>query len=158
MLFKSYLDNDAIRLTDRRQLHRDVNFLTGRWVLTVKVDKNGYFSKFKARWVCRGFQDKFAWDQQTDSPTATRYGFRLVAQCAANHFWDLFHLDLKTAFLQGEHYNLSSRMVVVQLPQDIGLPTWMVGLCFRPVYGLNDAPRRWWNRLDKFLRSVGKWN
>eukprot|EP00439_Symbiodinium_sp_Y106_P008403 s13465_g1.t1 len=69
--FKSYLDNDAIRLTDRRQLHRDVNFLTGRWVLTVKVDKNGYFSKFKARWVCRGFQDKFAWDQQTDSPTAT---------------------------------------------------------------------------------------
>ena len=32
-------------------------------------------------------------------------------------FWDLFHLDLKTAFLQGEHYNLSSRMVVVQLPQ-----------------------------------------
>ena len=84
--FKSYLDNDAIRLTDRGKLSRDVNFLTGRWVLTVKVDKNGYFSKFKARWVCRGFQDKFAWDQQTDSPTATRYGLRLVAQCAADHY------------------------------------------------------------------------
>ena len=153
--FKSYLDNDAIRLIDRRKLGRDVNFLTGRWVLTVKVDKNGFFSKLKARWVCRGFQDKFAWDQQTDSPTATRYGFRLVAQCAAHHYWDLFHLDLKTAFLQGEHYNLSSRSVVVQLPPDIGLPPWMVGLCLRPVYGLNDAPRRWWNRLDKFLRSVG---
>eukprot|EP00439_Symbiodinium_sp_Y106_P029510 s5219_g3.t1 len=40
--FKSYLDNDAIRLTDRRRLNRDVNFLTGRWVLPVKVDKNGY--------------------------------------------------------------------------------------------------------------------
>ena len=123
--FKSYLDNDAIRLTDRRKLGRDVNFLTGRWVLTVKVDKNGFFSKFKARWVCRGFQDKFAWDQQTDSPTATRYGFRLVAQCAASHYWDLFHLDLKPAFLQGEHYNLSSRSVVVQLPPDIGLPPWI---------------------------------
>ena len=80
---------------------------------------------------------------------------RLVAQGAANHYWDLFHLDLKTAFLQGEHYNLSSRMVAVQLPPDIGLPPWMVGLCLRPVYGLNDAPRRWWKRLDKFLRSVG---
>ncbi|CAE7855670.1 unnamed protein product [Symbiodinium necroappetens] len=33
------------------------------------------------------------------------------------------------------HYILSSRMVVVQLPPDIGLPPWMVGLC--------------WNRLDK---------
>ena len=89
--FKSYLDNGALRLADKRKLSRDVNFLTGRWVLTVKVDKNGYFSKFKARWVCRGFQDKHAWEQQTDSPTATRYGFRLVAQCAANNFWGLFH-------------------------------------------------------------------
>ena len=114
--FKSYLDNGALRLADKRKLSRDVNFLTGRWVLTVKVDKNGYFSKFKARWVCRGFQDKHAWEQQTDSPTATRYGFRLVAQRAANNFWDLFHLDLKTAFLQGEHYNLESRSVVIQLP------------------------------------------
>ena len=26
---------------------------------------------------------------------------------------DLFHLDLKAAFLQGEHYNLESRQVVV---------------------------------------------
>ena len=25
----------------------------------------------------------------------------------------------------------------------------------RPVYGLNDAPRRWWNRLDKFIRACG---
>ncbi|CAE7681247.1 GIP [Symbiodinium sp. CCMP2456] len=102
--------------------------------------KNGYFSKFKAGWVCRGFQDKFAWDQQTDSSTPTRCGF---------------HLDLKTACLQGEHYNLSSRSVVVQLPPDIGLPPWTVGLCLRPVYGLNDAARKWWNRLDKFLWSVG---
>ena len=99
--FKSYLDNGALRLADKHKLSRDINFLTGRWVLTVKVDKNGFFSKFKARWVCRGFQDKHAWEQQTDSPTATRYGFRLVAQCAANNYWDLFHLDLKTAFLQG---------------------------------------------------------
>ena len=99
--FKSYLDNGALRLADKRKLSKDVNFPTGRWVLTVKIDKNGYFSKFKARWVCRGFQDKHAWEQQTDSLTATRYGFRLVAQCAANNFWDLFHLDLKTAFLQG---------------------------------------------------------
>ena len=76
--FKSYLDNDAIRLTDRRKLGRDVNFLTGRWVLTVKVDKNGFFSKFKARWVCRGFQDKFAWDQQTDSPGTVSVWLRSV--------------------------------------------------------------------------------
>ena len=69
-------------------------------VLTVKVDKDGNFSKFKARWVCRGFQDKHGLEQQTDSPTATRYGFRLVCQQAASSLWDLLNLDLKTAFLQ----------------------------------------------------------
>ena len=99
--FKSYLDNDTIRLTDRRKLGRDVNFLTGHWVLTVKVDKNGYFSKFKARWVCRGFQDKFALDQQTDSPTATRYGFRLVAQRAAKILGTFFILISRLLSFRG---------------------------------------------------------
>ena len=46
--FKSYLDNGALRLADKRKLSRDIKFLTGRWVLAVKVDKNGFFSKFKA--------------------------------------------------------------------------------------------------------------
>ena len=25
----------------------------------------------------------------------------------------------------------------------------------RPAYGLNDAPRRWWNKIDKSLRDYG---
>ena len=105
--FKSYLDNGAIRFLDKHTLKfgpGGTNGLTGRWVLTVKVDKDGNFSKSKARWVCRGFQDKHGWEQQTDSPTATQCGFRLVCQHSASSLWDLFHLDLTTAFLQGEHY------------------------------------------------------
>ena len=77
--FKSYLDNDAIRLTDRRKLGRDVNFLTGALGLL----------RFPGQ-VCLGPADR--------QPYRTRYGFRVVAQCAANRYWDLFHLDLKTAF------------------------------------------------------------
>ncbi|CAE7738193.1 unnamed protein product, partial [Symbiodinium sp. KB8] len=84
-------DSDSDATVDYRE-----NSLLARAVGD-EVDKNGYFSKLKAHWVCRGFQDKFAWDQQADSPTATRYGFRLVAQCVANHYWDPFQLDLKTA-------------------------------------------------------------
>ena len=127
--FKSHLDNSALRLADKPKKAREVSFLTGRRVLTVTVDKNGYFSKFNARWVCRGFQDKHTWEQQTDNPTATRYGFRFVAQFAAHNFWDLFHLHLQTALLQGERYNLESGSVVIELPH-IGLLTpWMVGMC-----------------------------
>ena len=43
-----------------------------------------------------------------------------------------------------------------KLSRDVnfGLPPWMVGVCLRPVYGLNDAPRRW---LDKFS-DRSDWN
>ena len=66
--FKSYLGNGAIRFLDKRTLKfgpGGTNYLTGRWVLTVKVDKDGNFTKFKARWVCRGFQDKHGWELWT---------------------------------------------------------------------------------------------
>ena len=147
--FRSFLDFTATKYRDRRK-HKIDNYVTGRWVLTIKIDKDGNFKKFKARWVCRGFQDAQKWDLQTDSPTATRYGFRVACQHAASSFWDLLHIDLKTAFLQGELYDLERRVIHVQLPTDIGLPPYLVGLCTRSVYGLSDAPRRWWNRLDKF--------
>ena len=135
--------------------HKIDNYVTGRWVLTLKVDKDGQFKKFKARWVCRSFQDAQKYDLQTDSPTATRCGFRVASKHAASMYWDLLHLDLKTAFIQGETYGLDRRVIHVQLPTDIGLPPYLVGLCTRSVYGLADAPRRWWNRLDKFLISLG---
>ena len=152
--FRSFLDFTAMKFRDRRK-HKIENFVTGRWVLTIKTDKDGQFKKFKARWVCRGFQDAQKWDLQTDSPTATRYGFRVASQHAASSYWDILHIDLKTAFLQGETYDLERRVIHVQLPSDIGLPPYLVGLCTRSVYGLADAPRRWWNRLDKFLISSG---
>ncbi len=40
-----------------------LNYVTGRWVLTLKWDKDGNFIKCKARWVLRGFQDKQKFDQ-----------------------------------------------------------------------------------------------
>ena len=55
--------------------------------------------------MLRGFQDRQKDFQQTDSPTATRPGFRLACQLAANRQRDVRHINLKTAFLQGESYD-----------------------------------------------------
>jgi len=152
--FRSFLDITAMTFRDKRR-HKIDHYVTGRWVLTIKVDKDGQLKKFKARWVRRSFQDAQKYDLQTDSPAATRYGFRVASQHAASMYWDLLPLDLKTAFLQGETYNVDRRVTQVQLPIDIGLPPYLVGLCTRSVYGLAEAPRRWWNRLGKFLISLG---
>ena len=71
------------------------NRVTGRWVLTTKTDKQGNFLSAK---------DKEKDYQQTESPASTRPGFRRSCQMEASKGWDLFHIDLKTAFLQGQSY------------------------------------------------------
>jgi hypothetical protein len=152
--YKSWSEeNDIYDLVDLRKV-KVQNYITGRWVLTVKKDKEGKFQKCKARWVLRGFQDRQVWDLQTDSPTSTRPGFRLQCQAAANNDWDLTHIDLKTAFLQGERFD-QNRDIVCQLPPESGQPPWMGARLKRAAYGLNDAPRLWWNRLDTALRGYG---
>ena len=90
----SWLDNKVFDDTRKIQVK---NWVTGRWVLTLKRDKDGNFLKTKARWVLRGFEDKQKNDQQTDSPAASRSGFRLAIQAASNTGWNVFHMDLKTA-------------------------------------------------------------
>ena len=104
--------------------------------------------------VSGNFQDKQKNDQQTDSPAASRSGFRLAIQAAANKGWNIFHMDLKTAFLQGEAYD-QTRDIVCQIPPEMGYPPHIGARVKKPAYGLNDAPRRWWNILDSALRSYG---
>ncbi len=99
-------------------------------------------------------QDRQKWDQQTDSPTATRPAFRLGCQHLVNQGWNTLHIDLKTAFLQGEDYD-SLREVVCQLPPEMGYPPYIGAYLKKPAYGMNDAPRRWWNRIDKSLHEYG---
>ena len=49
---KSWLDNEVFDLVDTRKTQVR-NWVTGRWVLTLKQDKDGNFLKTKARWVLR---------------------------------------------------------------------------------------------------------
>ena len=63
-------------------------------------------------------------------------------------------MDLKTAFLQGDKFG-ADRNIVCQLPPEAGYYPWQGARLKRAAYGLNDAPRLWWNKLDKALRGYG---
>ena len=54
---RSWVVNEVFDLIDMRNV-KPRNYVTGRWVLTIKKDKQGNFLRAKARWVLRGFQDK----------------------------------------------------------------------------------------------------
>ena len=150
---KSWIDNEVFDLVDMRKI-KVRNYVAGRWVLTTKTDKDGNFLKCKACWVLKGFQDKQKDTQQTDSPAASRAGFRCATQLAANKRWNLFHMDLKTAFLQGEAYD-ETRDIICQIPPEYGYPPYMGARLKKPGYGLNDAPRRWWQIIDGALLRYG---
>ena len=77
----------------------------------------------------------------------------MSCQVAASKSWDHFHTDLKTAFLQGQSYDVN-RGVVCQLPPEAGHPPYVAARLKKPAYGMNDAPRRW-NILEKTPRSYG---
>ena len=150
---ESWIENDVYDLVDIRKLSpKDKrNYVTGRWVLNIKRGRDGTFEKCKARWVLRGFQDKQKFDQQTDSPAASRPGFRMACQLAADKNLNPFHMDLKTAFLQGQKYD-NTRNIICALPPEAGYPPYMTAKMKKPAYGLNDAPRRWFNVVDGSLR------
>ena len=67
---------------------------------------------------------------------------------------NIFHIDLKTAFLKGQSSSLN-RDVVCQLAQEAGHPLYIAARLKKPAHGMNDAPRRWCNIVVKALCSYG---
>ena len=144
--WKSWIANEVFDFVDMRNT-KPKNYVTGRWVLTTKTDKHGNFLRAKAR---RVLQDKQKDYLQTVHPASTRQGFRMSRQMAASRSWDLFHIGFKTAFLQGQSYDVNL-MLCINCHQ----PPKIAARLKKPAYGMNDAPRRWWNILDTALRSYG---
>ena len=61
---------------------------------------------------------------------------------AASKSWDLFRIDHKTAFRQGQSQDVN-RDVVRQLPQEAGHPPYIAARLKKLAHGINDASRRW---------------
>ena len=63
----------------------------------------------------------------------------MACQLAANHNWTLTHMDIKTAFLQGDRYD-DTRNVLSALPKEAGYPPHMAARMKKPVMALTTPP------------------
>ena len=122
-------------------------YLETRWVCILKEG-----GQKKARLVARGFQDPANNVRVKDSSTCSREFLRvLLAMFTSQQGWETGFLDVKTAFLQGSELN---REVFVLPPFE----TQKVRLLWKlkkAVYGLSDAPRKWFDRVVKELVLSG---
>ena len=156
----SWRVNNVVSVVDEHSLPSDPNVIGARWLLSWKLRSDGSICRPKARLIVQGHQDNAKDCLRVDSPTVSAVSIRLVLQISANEGFHVCSIDLKTAFLQGAAYAADeNRLVFARIPDDIcDMLNVSYGSYFKfikSVYGLIDAPRRWFLRLQSALLSIG---
>ncbi|KAG7556884.1 Ribonuclease H-like superfamily [Arabidopsis suecica] len=136
------------------ELPRGKKAVTSKWVFTIKYKSNGDIERYKARLVARGFTQTYGEDyRDTFAPVAKLHTVRVVLSLATNLEWELWQMDVKNAFLQGE---LEEEVYMKPPPglEDHNAPGKVFKLK-KAIYGLKQSPRAWYHKLSTTLLDRG---
>jgi hypothetical protein len=135
-------------------LPRGHSAITLKWVFKLKRDEAGAIVKHKDRLVARGFVQWEGIDfDNTFAPVARMESVRLLFALAAQEGWHVHHMDVKSAFLNGD---LKEEAYVHQPPGfEIPGKEGKVLRLRKALYGLRQAPRAWNAKLDSTLKGMG---
>ncbi|KAJ0502363.1 putative RNA-directed DNA polymerase [Helianthus annuus] len=125
-----------------------------KWVYKIKRDAEGNITKHNARLVAKGYVQQPGIDfEEVFAPVARMETIRVILAMAAKQNWSVYHLDVKSAFLNGE----LKEVVYVKQPEGFLVPGRenKVYRLRKALYGLRQAPRAWNERLDKTLKQLG---
>lgn len=125
-----------------------------KWVFKTKLNENGEIDKYKARIVAKGYAQQYGIDYtEVYAPVARLDTIRLVIALAAQEGWNIFQLDVKSAFLHGE----LSEEVYVQQPQGYEQKgeEHKVYKLNKALYGLKQAPRAWYSKIEGYFAKEG---
>ena len=120
----------------------------------IKMDNSGEITRYKARLVAKGFSQVKGVDfEEVFSPVARAESIWIIVAMAAQFKWKLHHLDVKSAFLNG----YIEEDIYVDQPKGFiqtGKENYVLKLR-KAIYGLRQAPRAWYSKLDGTLMSMG---
>lgn len=92
--------NDTWELSDLPKGQKPIGV---KWVYKTKLRLDDEVGKYKARLVAKGYKQEFSVDyQDMFAPVAKLDKVWLVLCMAAQNFWPVYQLDVKSAFLHGE--------------------------------------------------------
>ena len=116
--------------------------------------------EFKARWCLRGYLDpdvmELVGSGSTQSPTVSQLGRMLSCQMIVSNGWNLRLGDIRGAFLEDSLDRKKGPVYSSVPPGGIpGVPDDAVMFILGNIYGLNDAPQRWWKKFDAVMSSIG---
>jgi hypothetical protein len=125
-----------------------------KWVYKIKRDEAGLITKHKGRLDAKGYVQRPGIDfDEVFALVARLESVRLLLALAATEGWAVHHMDVKSAFLNGE---LLEDVYVEHPPGFVVKGQEMKVLhLIKALYGLRQAPRAWYSKLDDSLIKLG---
>ena len=152
---KSELDSmHQNQVWDLVQLPEGIVPIGCKWVYKRKRGPDGKVETFKARLVAKGYTQRPGVDyDETFSPVAMLKSIRILLAIAAYHDYEIWQMDVKTAFLNGF---LDEEIYMNQPEGFVSSETSsMVCKLKKSIYGLKQASRSWNLRFDEIIRLSG---
>ena len=134
---------------------KDNPVIGGRWVFAMKNNEHSE-TIYKARYVAKGFSQIPSLNySETFSPTARFTSIRTLCQVAINENMKMYHIDVKTAYLNApiDHTIYVSQPKGFEQFDENG--NKLVLKLNRSLYGLKQSGRLWNMLLHDFLISMG---
>ena len=108
-----------------------------KWVYKTKFSADGSPLKYKARLVAKGYSQVHGIDyNETFAPVAKMDSIRLALAIAASKQWEVHHMDVKCAFLNGD----LTEEIYMQQPQGFSTNPFLVWRLRNSLYGLSKPP------------------
>ena len=121
-------------------LPNDRKAVENKWIFKKKTDADGNVTVYKARLVAKGFRQVQGVDyEETFSPVAMLKSVRIMLAVAAFFDYEIWQMDVKTAFLNG---NIEEELYMMQ-PKGFVDPKDADKVCKlqQSIYGLKQASR-----------------
>ena len=146
--YNSLMEHGTFILVDRPKDH---DVITGRWVFSIKDVLPPLFRE-KARWVARGFLQKYG-ETFTDTfaPMSRMTTIRVLMLLCIFHGFICHQLDIETAFLNAD----LDHDVYIEQPPGYCKDKSKVCLLRKSLYGLKQSAKLWNENVHNFLENNG---
>ena len=122
-----------------------------KWIYKIKTRSDGYIEWYKARLVAKGFTQEYEIHYEETFPLVAQISFvRALLAVAIASKWDIFQINVKNAFLNG---NLSEE-VYMQSLSGLSIEPNKVCQLQRALCDLKQALRAWFAKFSSTISHL----